>query len=319
MEPKQQVVDYGRSAKFRCNYQGNPVKEVAWLKDGQPLGHTEPVLRITSVSREHRGMYQCFVRNDQESAQATAELRLGGRFDPPEFVKVFEERALQSGPSVQLPCIAKGDPAPYVKWFLYDMEIGDDISAGVTIGSFKAPNGEIHSYVNITQARAKHGGLYRCVATSKVGSVSHEARLKVHGAPFVRPMEDLSVVAGSQLLKTCPVSGYPISNIVWEREGRQLPINDRQRVYNNGTLIIEDVQRNEDAATYTCIARNEEGYSARSDLDVTVMGKSEIMFYIRDHPLILVPVNSPTSVYIKSLMKCNEETNSEKKYIIYII
>ena len=89
MEPKQQVVDYGRSAKFRCNYQGNPVKEVAWLKDGRPLGHTEPVLRITSVSREHRGMYQCFVRNDQESAQATAELRLGGRFDPPEFVKTF--------------------------------------------------------------------------------------------------------------------------------------------------------------------------------------------------------------------------------------
>ena len=51
-----------------------------------------------------------------------------------------------------------------------------------------------------------------------------------------------------------------------------LPINDRQRVYPNGTLIIEDVQRNEDAATYTCIARNEQGYSARSDLDVTVMG-----------------------------------------------
>ena len=80
------------------------------------------------------------------------------------------------------------------------------------------------------------------------------------------------MVAGSQMTKTCPVSGYPVSNIVWEREGRQLPINDRQRVYTNGTLIIEDVQRSEDAATYTCIARSEQGYSARSDLDVTVMG-----------------------------------------------
>ena len=75
------------------------------------------------------------------------------------------------------------------------------------------------------------------------------------------------------MTKTCPVSGYPVSNIVWEREGRQLPINDRQRVYTNGTLIIEDVQRSEDAATYTCIARNEQGYSARSDLEVTVMGE----------------------------------------------
>ena len=273
VESKQQVVDFGRSATFKCNFQGNPIKEVQWLKDGVNIGHSEKVLRIDSVKKDDKGMYQCFVRNDQESAQATAELQLGGRFDPPEFVKVFEEQALQSGPSVQMPCIAKGDPAPEVKWYLYDMEINDDLSAGVTIGSFVAPNGEINSYVNITQARAKHGGLYKCVATSKVGSVSHSARLKIHGAPFVRPMEDMKVVAGSQMLKTCPVSGYPISNIVWEREGRQLPINDRQRVYQNGTLIIDDVQRNEDAATYTCIARNEEGYSARSDLDVTVMGK----------------------------------------------
>ena len=268
-----QVVDYGRPANFKCNYKGNPVNEVAWLKNGVNIGHSEPVLRIDSVKKADRGMYQCFVRNDQESAQAAAELKLGGRFDPPEFVKVFEEQALQAGPSVQMPCIAKGDPAPEVKWYLFDTEISDDLSAGVTIGSFVSPNREVVSYVNITQARTKHGGLYKCVATSKVGQVSHSARLKIHGAPFVRPMEDLKVVAGKELMKTCPVAGYPITNIVWEREGRQLPINDRQRVFQNGTLIIEDVQRNEDAATYTCIARNAEGYSARSDLEVTVMGE----------------------------------------------
>ncbi len=52
----------------------------------------------------------------------------------------------------------------------------------------------------------------------------------------------LKVVAGKTMSVTCPVAGYPISSIVWEREGRQLPINDRQRVFPNGTLIIE-VQR----------------------------------------------------------------------------
>ena len=154
-------MDYGRSATFKCSYQGNPIKEVVWFKNGVNIGHSENVLRIDSVRREDKGMYQCFVRNDQESAQATAELRLGGRFDPPEFIKVFEERALQPGPSIQWPCIAKGDPTPSVKWFLYDMEIGSDLSAGVTIGSFEAGNGEIHSYMNVSQVRTKHGGLYR--------------------------------------------------------------------------------------------------------------------------------------------------------------
>jgi hypothetical protein len=45
------------------------LKAVYWLKDGRPLGHSDPVLKITSVGKNDRGMYQCFVRNDKESAQ----------------------------------------------------------------------------------------------------------------------------------------------------------------------------------------------------------------------------------------------------------
>ena len=87
----------------------------------------------------------------------------------------------------------------------------------------------------------------------------------------------MKVVAGKSMFITCPVAGYPVSRITWEKEGRQLPFNDRQTVYPNGTLAILDIQRKEDAASYTCIARNDEGYSARSDLDVTVMGKTTFL------------------------------------------
>ena len=61
--------------------------------------------------------------------------------------------------------------------------------------------------------------------------------------------------------------------------GRQLPYNKRQQVFPNGTMVITNVERKEDATTngaYTCVARNDEGYSARSDLQVSVMGKSTI-------------------------------------------
>jgi len=94
VEPKQQVVDYGRPASFKCNYKGNPVKSISWMKNGEDIGHSDPVLRINSVKKEDRGMYQCFIRNDQESAQATGELKLGGRFDPPEFVTTFESQVV---------------------------------------------------------------------------------------------------------------------------------------------------------------------------------------------------------------------------------
>jgi hypothetical protein len=100
------------------------------------------------------------------------------------------------------------------------------------------------SHLNITQAKTKYGGTYECRASSKVGSVAHVGKLNVLGAPFVQRMRPAKVVAGKSMAVTCPVAGYPISSIAWE-----------------------------DAATYTCVARNDEGYSARSDLAVTVMGK----------------------------------------------
>lgn len=52
-----------------------------------------------------------------------------------------------------------------------------------------------------------------------------------------------------------------------------MPINRKQKVFPNGTLIIENVERNSDQATYTCVAKNAEGYSARGALEVQVMGK----------------------------------------------
>lgn len=114
---------------------------------------------------------------------------------------------------------------------------------------------------------------YKCIAASKVGVVEHAAKLNIHGLPYVRPMEKKSIVSGETLIVSCPVAGYPINSIVWERENRVLPINRKQKVFPNGTLIIENVDRNQDQATYTCVAKNTEGYSARGSLEVEIMGK----------------------------------------------
>lgn len=68
-------------------------------------------------------------------------------------------------------------------------------------------------------------------------------------------------------------------------DNRPLPINRKQKVFPNGTLIIENVERNSDQATYTCVAKNVEGYSARGSLDVQVMGK---FFLLPKHGIILL-------------------------------
>lgn len=68
-------------------------------------------------------------------------------------------------------------------------------------------------------------------------------------------------------------------------DNRALPINRKQKVFPNGTLIIENVERNSDQATYTCVAKNAEGYSARGSLEVQVMGKFFMYPFYRSHCL----------------------------------
>nr|XP_017031906.1 Down syndrome cell adhesion molecule-like protein Dscam2 isoform X15 [Drosophila kikkawai] len=275
IDPPTQTVDFGRPAVFTCQYTGNPIKTVSWMKDGKAIGHSEPVLRIESVKKEDKGMYQCFVRNDQESAEASAELKLGGRFDPPVIRQAFQEETMEPGPSVFLKCVAGGNPTPEISWELDGKKIANNDR--YQVGQYVTVNGDVVSYLNITSVHANDGGLYKCIAKSKVGVADHSAKLNVYGLPYIRQMEKKAIVAGETLMVTCPVAGYPIDSIVWERDNRALPINRKQKVFPNGTLIIENVERNSDQATYTCVAKNQEGYSARGSLEVQVMVLPQIV------------------------------------------
>ncbi|XP_076297116.1 Down syndrome cell adhesion molecule 1 isoform X34 [Lasioglossum baleicum] len=284
IEPSTQTIDFGRPATFTCNVRGNPIKTISWLKDGKPLGLEDHVLRIESVKKEDKGMYQCFVRNDQESAQATAELKLGGRFEPPQIRHAFREETLQPGPSMFLKCVASGNPTPEITWELDGKRLSN--TERLQVGQYVTVNGDVVSHLNISSIHTNDGGLYKCIAASKVGSAEHSARLNVYGLPFIRHMDKKAIVAGETLRVTCPVAGYPIESIVWERDTRVLPINRKQKVFPNGTLIIENVERMSDQATYTCVARNAQGYSARGTLEVQVMVAPQIFpFSFGDEPV----------------------------------
>ncbi|XP_050305179.1 cell adhesion molecule Dscam2 isoform X3 [Anthonomus grandis grandis] len=284
IEPKVQTVDFGRPAVFTCKFEGNPIKTVSWMKDGSKIDHTDAVLRIEAVRKEDKGMYQCFIRNDQESAEATAELKLGGRFEPPQIRHAFNEETVQPGNSVFLKCIASGNPTPEITWELYGRRLSN--SERYQIGQYVTVNGDVVSHLNVTGIHTNDGGLYRCSASSKVGSADHSARINVYGLPFVRSMEKQAIVAGGTLIVHCPFAGHPVDTVVWERDGRLLPINRKQKVFPNGTLIIENVERASDQATYVCVAKNSQGYSARGSLEVQVMVPPRVTpFYFEDNPV----------------------------------
>lgn len=94
--------------------------------------------------------------------------------------------------------------------------------------------------------------------------------------PYIRPMTGISAIAGKQLTIKCPVAGYPIDSVVWEKDNVRLPTNMWQRVHN-GALSIENVQRASDQGLYACTARNKHNYTSHRSVEVKVLGKSRAL------------------------------------------
>ncbi|XP_067002094.2 cell adhesion molecule Dscam1 [Anabrus simplex] len=281
IRPQQQVVDAGTAATFNCSVQGGVSGgvHVAWLKDGRPLQegprvsvlHAGHMLLVRMVRKIDRGMYQCVARSGDESAQGSAELTLGAV--APELQSTFIEQTLQPGPPVSLRCVASGNPPPRITWLL---DGGELVPRGYVLGSFLDSAGDVVSHLNISSVRVQHGGLYTCMARNVLGAAHHSATLNIYGPPSPRPPQNLTVVDGMDVYLRCPVAGFPISSVTWQRAGDILPTHLRHRVFSNGTLLIRQVEGASDRGEYSCSVRNQQGQSAQGRLYLDVMKPPQI-------------------------------------------
>ncbi|CAL7944963.1 unnamed protein product [Xylocopa violacea] len=283
-------VHLGGNAEFRCEVSTHPQAGphfVTWYKDGRQLpgtGRQSELLKLNGISREDRGMYQCIVRRSEgDTAQASAELQLGDA--PPMLLYSFIEQTLQPGPAVSLKCSAAGNPTPQVSWALDGFPLPSN--GRFVIGQYVTVHGDVISHVNISHVMVEDGGEYSCTAENRAGKVTHAARLNVYGLPYIRLFPKITAVAGETLRLKCPVAGYPIEEIKWERANRELPDDLRQKVLPDGTLVITSVQKKTDAGAYTCSARNKQGHSARRSGDVAVIVPPKISPFTADRDLHL--------------------------------
>ncbi|CAL1297477.1 unnamed protein product [Larinioides sclopetarius] len=266
--PREFQMDVGRTATFNCNVSGNPVGSVVWKKNMRLLSanprvvfSTKYVVQLRQLKRSDSGMYQCFVSSDLYSAQASARLVIGDL--APKFKSVFAEKTIRPGSYASLSCVATGNPDPHIQWKL-DGIWPISTRPGILVSSYLSGESVVTSYVNFSSIDILDSGVYTCEAINDAGRISHSRRLNVFGPLFVRPLDNLTALAGASFSVICPFGGYPFETITWKREGRPLPVNQRQRVYPNGTLQIMDIQPGEDNGQYSCEVTSGEGMQPAS-------------------------------------------------------
>lgn len=165
------------------------------MHNGKPLANDNrleifpdpPRLLIKKVQKEDQGMYQCFVINEWEQMQSTAELQLGDA--TPELLYWFSEQTLQPGPTVSLKCVATGHPPPQFVWKLdgfpvrlyflsflnikisnfpsLPQQIPD--SSRFLVGQYVTVHDDVISHVNISNIKEEDSGEYTCIAQNNIG------------------------------------------------------------------------------------------------------------------------------------------------------
>ncbi|XP_063616446.1 cell adhesion molecule Dscam2-like isoform X2 [Cydia splendana] len=272
VHPQLQVANSGSSVMFNCSVEGEA--RVRWLHDGVPVGGGERTLRVHGVVRAHRGMYQCVAERDMDSAQAAAELRLGDT--APELHYTFIEQALHPGPALAMHCAASGSPPPRFTWLL-DMQPIEELNTPQrTITQFMSANGDVVSYLNISSVRPEDGGRYTCRAHNSRGAAEHSTRLNVYGHPSIRSVGPVRVVAGVNTTVYCPYSGFPISEIVWQRGDMDLsPTGGRALSGMGGELLLWPAEP-ADAGVYSCRVTAPSGQYAQKDIQIFVRNPPKI-------------------------------------------
>ncbi|XP_022258613.1 Down syndrome cell adhesion molecule-like protein Dscam2, partial [Limulus polyphemus] len=220
VKPDFKMANIGETIEFTCIVNGHPIQSVNWLRNCRPLLYNSRiirlgtnVLRIAPVERGDRGMYQCVVSNEKQAVQAAAELVL--QEQPPNFLFTFNKKYVHPGSSLSLKCSASGNPLPQITWTRDGTAVPE--AYHIRVGDYVSGTNTVNSYINISTVSVQDGATYACIATNGAGQAYHSERVDVYGPPFVRPMANHTVLGGGTAIFHCPVSGYPLKEIIWKK------------------------------------------------------------------------------------------------------
>ncbi|XP_039768050.1 basement membrane-specific heparan sulfate proteoglycan core protein isoform X3 [Ornithorhynchus anatinus] len=245
VSPQLETKSVGGSAEFHCAVPGDPRTQLHWFKEGGqlPAGHTiqDGVLRIHNLDQSCQGTYVCRAHGPWGQAQASAQLVVHAL----PSVLINARTAVQTvvvGHSLELECLARGDPKPQVSW----SKVRGQLRAGVV------QSGNTIKIARVEQADA---GEYRCTATNSAGTTQSHVLLLVQALPQISAPQEVRVPAGSAAVFPCMASGFPTPNVTWTKLEGELPPDSR---LENHMLTIPAV-RPQDAGTYVCTATNRQG------------------------------------------------------------
>ncbi|XP_039752215.1 obscurin-like isoform X4 [Pararge aegeria] len=265
----------GQPLTVTAPFTANPVPQVTWTKDGQPLSPNERILltcdgkrvglEINPLELPDAGVYAVKLVNPLGEDSTEGKLNVRKVFQPPRFTQKFTD--LQQLPTfdAKFPARVTGIPSPEITWYKDNVPLKPSDKY-----SIKRDGDACCLYVrDLVQEDA---GQYKCVAKNKEGEDSCEAALevvdkigrkqKVEPPTFLKKIGDAEVFRGLSAKFTACATGTPEPDVEWFRNDEKIFPSDRIRIEQETTgllrLTIGGVTP-EDVGTYRCRIYNPHG------------------------------------------------------------
>lgn len=260
--------DDAYSITYRWRFNGASVP----LHENQVI-YDNGTLLLRKVSSDNVGTYSCLATSGETTLQSRAA-KLELAYINPSFSIQPLSQSVMLGENVVLTCYIESLPLADVTWTLN----GDKISSGTVT---QDSNGT--STLALYPVMYYNVGTYKCVGTNPLTGVyrySNDASLVVKGQPvFLSSLKSVILPLGYQATFQCYFHGNPEPNVTWlvhftgddgSVTSNEVQTSDKYMVYDNGTFIIHNVTK-EDEAFYTCNVENSYGEMSQS-ASLTVTG-----------------------------------------------
>nr|XP_055175129.1 hemicentin-1 isoform X2 [Nyctereutes procyonoides] len=297
--PTEIIVTRGKSISLECEVQGIPQPKVTWMKDGRPLTKGRGmeildegrILQLKNIHISDTGRYVCVAVNVAGMTDRKYDLSVHtppsiiGNHGIPENISVVEKN------SVSLTCEASGIPLPSITWLKDGWPVSLSSSVRILSGG---------RTLRLMQTRLEDAGQYTCVVRNAAGEERKIFGLSVLVPPRIvgeNTLEDVKVKEKQSVTLTCEVTGNPVPEITWHKDGQLLQEDDTHHIMSGGHFLKITSAQVSHTGRYACLASNTAGDKSKSfSLNVLVSPTIAGVDSDSGPEDVTVILNSPTSL-----------------------